>query len=532
MKKILLILMSLFAAIADGQILEKNDYKHYIEQFNKDDKEIYKLGDFSNNETWNFLEKNIPFFDCPDKQLEETYYFRWWTYRKHIRNTPEGHIITEFLPNVNWAGKYNSIACAAALHFMEGRWLKETTYFEEYARFWLKGSGSKNVRGYSFWIANSLVNYTDVHPNDSLLKELFPFLEQNFRAWETEHKDSTGFFWQTDNKDGMEISISGEFPNCKTKGYRATINSYMYAEAEALMNIALKLNDSNKAGYYKNKADIIKNNINNRLWDSVAKFYKVIPLGNNLAFSDVLELHGYTPWYFNIPPQEYSIAWKYLMNPKYFHAKYGLTTAEQNHPKFKISYEGHECQWNGPSWPFSTSITLTAMANFINNYSQQVVSKNDYYSLLTTYSQSQRIIMPNGYSQPWIDENINPFTGDWISRTRLKVWENGTWGKAKGGEERGKDYNHSTFNDIIISGLIGLRPTSNNELLINPLLPNNQWNYFCLDNLNYKNKTVTVFYDKTGKHYGRKKGYFILVDGKTVFHSKKPRKAIIKLKQD
>ncbi|MDJ1469271.1 hypothetical protein [Xanthocytophaga flava] len=150
MKKLLVFSILSIVEFTTGQVLKKDNYKHYIEAFNKNDYELYKLGDFSNEKAWSFLENNIPFFDCPDKQLEETYYFRWWTYRKHIRNTPEGHIITEFLPDVYWAGKYNSIACAAALHFMEGRWLKETSYFEEYARFWLKGSGAKTARGYSF----------------------------------------------------------------------------------------------------------------------------------------------------------------------------------------------------------------------------------------------------------------------------------------------------------------------------------------------------------------------------------------------
>jgi len=149
--------------------------------------------------------------------------------------------------------------------------------------------------------------------------ELFLYLEQNFKAWENEHRDSTGFFWQTDNKDGMEISISDEYPNCETKGYRATINSYIFAEAETLMKFALNLKYTNKANYYKNKADTIKVNVNNRLWDSQAKFYKVIPWDGNLTCSDVLELHGYTPWYFNIQPNEYSAAWRYLMSPEYFY---------------------------------------------------------------------------------------------------------------------------------------------------------------------------------------------------------------------
>lgn len=531
MKKIHASLFCLFlvTTFVKSQVLIKADYKHYIDSFNRNDYELYKLGDFTNDKAWDFLEKNIPFFDCPDKQLQETYYFRWWVYRKHIRSTPEGHIITEFLPNVYWAGKYNAISDAAPLHFMEGRWLKETSYFKEYAEFWLKGSGAKTLRGYSVWLANALLNYTNVHPNDSLLSALFPYLEKNFAGWEKEHRDSTGFFWQTDNKDAMEASISGEYPNCKTKGYRATINSYMFAESEALMHLARQLNDTSKALYYMRKADTIKRNINNRLWDSKAEFYKVIPWGGNLTFSNALELHGYTPWYFNIPPEKYSISWKYLMSPKHFYAKYGPTTAAQNHPKFKISYEGHECQWNGPSWPFSTSITLTAMANLLNNYTQSYVSKNDYYDVLKIYSQSHTITLPDGSRQPWIDENLNPYTGDWIARTRLKTWENGTWSKGKGGEERGKDYNHSTFNDLIITGLVGLRPTANDELIINPLLPANTWNYYCLDNVSVKNKTITIYFDKYGKRYRKLKGYVIMVDGKVVFHSAKPKYATVNL---
>ncbi|MFQ6929240.1 MAG: MGH1-like glycoside hydrolase domain-containing protein [Parabacteroides merdae] len=33
--------------------------------------------------------------------------------------------------------------------------------------------------------------------------------------------------------------------------------------------------------------------------------------------------------------------------------------------QFKVAYEGHECQWNGPSWPYATSMTLVGLANFV-----------------------------------------------------------------------------------------------------------------------------------------------------------------------
>jgi hypothetical protein len=119
----------------------------------------------------------------------------------------------------------------------------------------------------------------------------------------------------------------------------------------------------------------------------------------------------------------------------------------------------------------------------------------------------------DGTVVPWIDENLNPFTGDWIARTRLKTWENGTWPEGKGGVERGKDYNHSSFCDLVITGLAGIRPAEGNLLTVNPLIPAETWDYFCLENVIYKGHKLTVLYDKSGKKYKRGKGLQVFADG-------------------
>jgi hypothetical protein len=68
------------------------------------------------------VKQNIPWFDCSDKELEEIYYFRWWTFRKHLKLTPAGYIITEFLPAVPWGGKFNSIIMGKGFRiFLNGR---------------------------------------------------------------------------------------------------------------------------------------------------------------------------------------------------------------------------------------------------------------------------------------------------------------------------------------------------------------------------------------------------------------------------
>jgi hypothetical protein len=117
---------------------------------------------------------------------------------------------------------------------------------------------------------------------------------------------------------------------------------------------------------------------------------------------------------------------------------------------------------------------------------------------------------------PWIDENLNPQNGDWISRTRLKTWRNGTWDRGKGGKERGKDYNHSTYCDLVITGLVGLRPREDDQVVVNPLLPPGKWDYFCLDNVCYHGRTLTILWDTTGTEYGKGRGLQVFADGRRI----------------
>ena len=103
----------------DKGILKWEYFSPYIETFNNSDDELYQQF-IPNDRADAFLKNNIPYFECPDKELEEIYYFRWWTYRKHIKKTPVGFVITEFLPDVSWSGKYNTISCPPGHHFYEG----------------------------------------------------------------------------------------------------------------------------------------------------------------------------------------------------------------------------------------------------------------------------------------------------------------------------------------------------------------------------------------------------------------------------
>jgi len=512
-------------------ILKWDRFSHYIETFNNSDDELYQQF-IPNDRSGAFLKNNIPYFECPDKELEKNYYFRWWTYRKHIRHTQGGFVITEFLPDVSWSGKYNTISCPAGHHFYEGRWLHNPIFLKDYALFWFKGEG--NPQQYSFWSADAVYRYLLVHPDRAFRDEILPLLKHNLDEWKKERRD-TGekLFWQYDGSDGMEITVSGAIMNGKqvfsAPSLRPTINSYMYGDLKALARLERESGLYDLAATHEKEAEVLRAEVQERLWSPELNFFHCLPRNEDADTAMVRELIGYVPWYFNLPEdgKGFDKAWKQIKDTTGFKAPFGPTTVEQRHSAFDISYEGHECQWNGPTWPFATTQTLKAMANLLRNYDQDVVSKTDYWDLLKTYTHSHTRKNDFGQTVPWIDENLNPYTGDWISRTRLKTWDKGNWSEQKGGVERGKDYNHSGFCDLIISDLIGVRPEEGNSISIHPLLSNETWSWFCLDHLKIKNRIVTIVWDSSGNKYGVGKGFLVYVDGKLKVHQVDLKSVII-----
>ena len=55
----------------------------------------------------------------------------------------------------------------------------------------------------------------------------------------------------------------------------------------------------------------------------------------------------------------------------------------------------------------------------------------------------------------------------------------------------------------MITGLIGLRPRMDNTVEVNPLIPEGKWDYFCLDNVLYHGRNLTILWDKDGSRYQR-----------------------------
>ena len=463
-------------------ILNPQSFRRYVDRFNADDAEDV-VNEVPNAAAWTWMTSNIPLFSCPDPVIEEIYYYRWWTFRKHIKQTPAGRIITEFITPVRHAGLCNSISCALGHHIAEGRWLCDQSLLAEYVRFWFhaggNGSPEPKFHNYSSWLAAALFDRSCTTGNWSLPVDLLDDLVADYHLWESQRLLPNGLFWQYDVRDGMEESISGSRTH---RNARPSINSYMYGNALAIAQFAARSGRSELSAEFQAKADALRSLVHQHLWHPQAEFFKAQTDEGPLC--DAREAIGFIPWCFNLPRDEIAVAWKHLVDPQGFWAAFGITTAERRHPRFRSHGVGH-CEWDGAVWPFATSQTLNALANVLRSHPQSAVTRQHYLHAIETYARSQ---YRNG--KPYIGEYLDETTGEWL----------------KGDNPRSRYYNHSTFADLIISGLVGLIPNEAGLLHIDPLLPPGTWKWFCLEGVPWHGRRITVLWDEDGQHFGRGEG--------------------------
>ena len=280
------------------------------------------------------------------------------------------------------------------------------------------------------------------------------------------------------------------------------------------------------------------------------------------------EAMGFAPWLYELPDPQYSTAWQFLTDPDRFGAPFGPTTLERWHdvapaaggafavpapgagtwpvrvypsaPGLTLTVNGGPpiavpagspyatvdvalrsgtntlqfsapvekiqanpyfnyqaippapnredlncCRWDGPSWPYATSMELTGLANLLHDYPPQpYVTADDYRRMLSDFATLQ-----HKDSKPYIAETADGDTGKWIYD----------------GFNFSEHYNHSSFNDLVLTGLLGIRPQAGDTLVLDPLV-SPSWDFFAVEDLPYHGHLLSILWDRDGLHYGKGSG--------------------------
>lgn len=425
-----------------------------------------------------------PEFRCGDATLTRVFRHRWESFARNVGRTDRGFVVTEFhQPGPGRA--HGTVNAAAAHHILEARWLRRTDVADDYIRFWYLDPEAEPHR-YTEWIAWAASEHARLHTRHDLLREVLPGMVANFEAWERDSLHPSGLYWAHDLADAMEFSVSGD-------GLRPSINSYQYGNARAIAATARREGDVATADRFERAADELRRLVVDRLYHPELRFFTTLPLsadgeeaylataGPDRRLTDDVraiaaptlndasparlarELIGYLPWYFGLPGADVdpAPAVAQLADPAGFAAPHALRTVERRHPRYEFpvatTSPRYLCRWNGPGWPFATSQTLTALARIARDAPSRHTDEL-YLSILGQYAAAH--IGTDG--EYWLDEDIDPDAGGWRTRDWRLVHE----------PDRaaiGRDYQHSTFADVVLSGLLGI-DVADGDVHLDPLV--------------------------------------------------------------
>ena len=351
------------ANMGGAYVLTADSFKHYVEGFNANDQETNPQA-IPNAAAWDWLKNNIPLFECPDQEITER---PTTSAGGPIASTssrrPTASSSPSSCPTVGWAGKHNTISCAAGHHLYEGRWLRDPRYLDDYSVFWFRKGGEP--RRYSFWAAdaiwarsavtgdNELVDRPAARPDPQLrgvgegpprperpvLADRRPRRHGGLDRRQRLPRDDQQLHVRRragDRQDrgaGRQAEIAEEYPR-KGRQDQGTRGSEALGRQGAVLQGAAARREQPS-------------------WPMCA--------------SCTATRRGTS----TCPIRQFAAPGSSSWTRKGFYAPFGPTTAEQRHPKFAVAYQGHECQWNGPSWPYATAVTLTAMANLLNNHRRE-----------------------------------------------------------------------------------------------------------------------------------------------------------------
>lgn len=538
-------------------------------------------------DAFNWVASHAPWFECSDEDITTTYYYRWRLVWLHIRRTRFGPVLTEFLGHVNWAGPAGTINCPFGHQAAEARWVRDAgRMLENYTLFWWRHP--KADRRYTWWPAHATLEGFRLHGRLDVLERLRPHLEAEYARWVERStvptKGAPECAWQAAHDDGEENSIGLD-------GCRPTINAALYGEAAALATISRLLGASAAlVDHFEADARRWQAALES-LWRPDLRFFvtRALPppasrareiaarrtkLGCLYCYGrrrgpkacppdwpagelvDVRELQGLTsPWYHRAARAEHAVAFEQIRLERGFAAPWGVTTAERRHRCYNFS-TWCPTSWHGPVWPFESAKLGTALINALHDVSQRArygahVRPADFIAFLGTYArmhtQGRARDVPAG--TPFVGESFHGDEGYWLTRELL-------YERRQGDRNRGEHYFHSSYVDLVLSGLVGVhvllptdlaahaeaeRSTSPGFgaggaalLVVEPLVEIGTpaaVKYFATSGMLVRGRQVAVAYDGTGgerPRYGIR-GLAVWLDGVLVAQAPGLRRLVVRL---
>ena len=485
-----------------------------------------------------WFDANLPYFDCSDPWIRKLYYHRAYLSRKNMLDPRLGRLREPTQSEGRWRNDWyaNVISYGAAHQIREARWLRDRKYAQGHLRTWAdneKADGvypshvtSAGAAGgqYTDWITSTAWETELVHPDPAFLAGVADKLANNVRGWQKQYDPDGDGLLRVDSHwwTGMEYQPSFFYfsgyrtardfqqPARAVELERVDLTAYNYGNARAVAQIYRRIGRPGQAGEFDALADKMAAALTARMWQPVKKFFYSLRASDG-AVADVKEVIGVYPFYFGMVPwgKGYESAWSSILDPAQFWTKWPVASVSRECPAYsQENWPGDgrrsACMWNGPTWPHANSLVLTAMARTLRATRDDPkiaspLKTSHFWELFSSFTRAQ--YRNQDFQFPWTGEYYNGDSGEWKTAER--------------------DYNHSTWLDILIPEVVGLVPRDDDQLEIDPLVPDHALRFFLLDGVRYRGHDIAIAWDDptdgAADRYGDgRKGLDVYVDGRLI----------------
>lgn len=476
-----------------------------------------------------------PTFACSDPLLNKTWAYRWFLLRHNLADPQYGYLSHPLFyegrshkkskrPFSKAGWEFSKlINLSAPLHVMDARWHHDPACSEGVFRNMQAAPDEDGMfccltvdtimhsfANFACWAAYQLYL---VHRNREAVSEWLPAMKRNVASWNRAYGNERDHLLiePKHTRTGKEYQPSywyfHQFPkNPKDKATYTHLKRvdravYHYLNTLGVAKLCGIAGDPEAESFYR-QAENIKRDILKNMWDEETQFFYDLHYQTDEK-AMVKNIVGIYPGWAQIVDERFDGMIEHLFDERGFHTKCPFPTVSADCPAYSPAggwlgqfFDGRNgCVWDGPTWPYSNSIALDALAKESKRRNHRFDSRFAHY--LREYSFLH--FMQRDLQQPGLVEQYNSATGEPLSDEQ--------------------EYNHSYYIDLIVSHVAGLS-LEPDRIVLDPL--DIGLDYFCLERVKAAGKEIRITYRRADALPGAdvqelEEGVRLYVDGKLVF---------------
>lgn len=472
---------------------------------------------------------NIPYLETPEHNIDKTVFYRWWLLRFNFLDADVPGNDYQFPVAIEGVLGYdNAIVLTTCMFIDDLKYLRDPSYaYGSWIGAGEVAAGGRYVdnpgspenwsNSYAQYITAAAWRAYQLHGGPAAVAgKLADYGRGDVRgllhAYDKNGNGLIEYDWAAmTGNDADAVSFDWAKRHGQIRMDR-TESAYVYANAQAASQAAQLAGDSAAAGEMEQVAARIRSSTLAVLWQDHSDQADSMGLHGDLLKHrqvggpglpvDWKETNNYFPFTVGLMPKQGDPDY----DPKYVRALRLFGDREQYpiFPFYTANQADKHARGEEGSNNFSvinSTVTFRMLASVLRDYPSRYLDAQWYRKLLYWNAWAHYIDGDNRYP----DQN--------------EFWAKGS--ADDGGSIGYRSWIHHTqlgaTNFTMIEDVMGLRPRSDGRIELYPI--DIGWDHFAADNIRYRNRNLSIVWDKDGSHYGGKapKGYSVYLDGKLAF---------------